>query len=194
MNDFLTHKRSELLFLDTEFTGLHQGTTLISIGIVTQNGSSFYAELTDYAQEQVDRWIKENVIKNLTLSEFPAFYFEIKTDRHWRVKGNRDWVREKLSIFLSQFDSVIFWLDHLAYDWVLFCQLFGNALKIPEQVYYIPFDLATFFQIRGIDPDIKRATYIAKELSNGQLSLNRHNALFDAHIIRLCYEKLINTE
>jgi hypothetical protein len=35
------------LFLDTEFTGLHQNTTLISIGLIADTGDTFYAELTD---------------------------------------------------------------------------------------------------------------------------------------------------
>jgi uncharacterized protein YprB with RNaseH-like and TPR domain len=34
------------LFLDTEFTGLHQNTTLISIGLIADTGDTFYAELT----------------------------------------------------------------------------------------------------------------------------------------------------
>lgn len=36
------------IFFDTEFTGLHKNTTLISIGCVDENGRTFYAELTDY--------------------------------------------------------------------------------------------------------------------------------------------------
>ena len=35
------------IFFDTEFTGLHQNTTLISIGLVSECGKSFYAELVD---------------------------------------------------------------------------------------------------------------------------------------------------
>lgn len=34
------------IFFDTEFTGLHQNTTLISIGLVSDEGERFYAELT----------------------------------------------------------------------------------------------------------------------------------------------------
>jgi len=36
------------IFFDTEFTGLHQNTTLISIGLISECGKTFYAELTDY--------------------------------------------------------------------------------------------------------------------------------------------------
>lgn len=33
------------IFFDTKFTGLHQNTTLISIGLVSDEGERFYAEL-----------------------------------------------------------------------------------------------------------------------------------------------------
>ena len=33
------------IFFDTEFTGLHQKTTLISIGLIAETGETFYAEL-----------------------------------------------------------------------------------------------------------------------------------------------------
>ena len=35
------------IFFDTEFTGLHKNTTLISIGLVAENGKKFYAEFND---------------------------------------------------------------------------------------------------------------------------------------------------
>jgi hypothetical protein len=47
------------IFFDTEFTGLHQGTTLISLGAISECGKTFYAEFTDYAITQVDDWLKE---------------------------------------------------------------------------------------------------------------------------------------
>ena len=40
------------VWFDTEFTGLHKNTTLISIGLVTENGKTFYAEFTDYDESQ----------------------------------------------------------------------------------------------------------------------------------------------
>ena len=47
------------VFLDTEFTGLRQNTTLVSIGLVAENGDTFYAELTDYDKSQVDHWLQK---------------------------------------------------------------------------------------------------------------------------------------
>ena len=68
--------------------------------------------------------------------------------------------------------------------WVLFCDLFGGAMKIPECVYYIPFDLATLFKVKGIDPDINREEYVGI-IAGG----NKHNALWDAQMIRACYTR-----
>ena len=66
------------LFFDTEFTGLHKDTTLISIGIISEDERTFYAELTDYDKSQVDDWIKENVIDNLLLKDKEGYYIMIK--------------------------------------------------------------------------------------------------------------------
>ena len=57
------------IFFDTEFTGLHQHTTLISIGLVAENGREFYAELTDYDRGQLDEWLREHVIGNLIFGD-----------------------------------------------------------------------------------------------------------------------------
>lgn len=78
------------------------------------------------------------------------------------------------------------WSDCLSYDWVLFNELFGGAFNIPKNVYYIPFDICTMFELAGIDPDISREDFCGiKDKSK------KHNALFDVKIIKACYEKLL---
>ena len=57
------------VWFDTEFTGLHKNTTLISIGLVNEYGETFYAEFTDYDKNQCDDWIKENVLNNLLFKD-----------------------------------------------------------------------------------------------------------------------------
>ena len=42
------------IFFDMEFTGLHQKTTLISIGLIAEDGRTFYAEFNDYDKSQLD--------------------------------------------------------------------------------------------------------------------------------------------
>lgn len=53
------------IFFDTEFSGLHQGTTLISIAMVAEDGRELYCELNDYDKSQIDDWLQDNVIANL---------------------------------------------------------------------------------------------------------------------------------
>jgi hypothetical protein len=78
------------------------------------------------------------------------------------------------------------WSDCLAYDWVLFCQLWGGAFGVPKNIYYIPFDICTLFKEKGIDPDINREEFAG--LVAGEH--DKHNALWDAKVIKKCYEKL----
>lgn len=169
------------VFFDTEFTGLHQNTTLISIGLVAEDGNTFYAETTDFDTNQVDEWIQTNVVDRLSI--LPRLVSADETDM--RVSGNKATVRHYLQKWLEQYESVEMWSDCLAYDWVLFCELFGGAFSIPKNVYYIPFDLATLFKVKGIDPDVNREEYAG--LTGG----NKHNALWDAKVIKACYEKAI---
>lgn len=53
------------VFFDTEFTELGPKAQLISIGMVADNGQKFYAEFIDYNKENLNDWIKENVLSNL---------------------------------------------------------------------------------------------------------------------------------
>jgi hypothetical protein len=172
------------LFFDTEFTGLHKNTTLISIGIVAESGELFYAEFDDYDKSQIDDWLQENVIKNLVLRQYSyKTNFERQT-----VRGNKEGVKEHLEKWIAQFGQVEMWSDCLSYDWVLFCDLFGHAFNIPKNVYYIPFDICTLFKMNGIDPDIGREDFIhGKEVG---FPVQKHNALYDAQVIKKCYEKL----
>lgn len=68
------------IFFDTEFTGLHQNTTLVSIGLVSDEGERFYAELTDYDETQCDDWITKNVLDHLLLSGNTELEKELEED------------------------------------------------------------------------------------------------------------------
>lgn len=171
------------IFFDTEFTGLHKGTSLISIGLISEDGKTFYAEFTDYDETQIDKWLQENVIANLCLETGDN---HPKTYSNCNIKETASYIADELREWLSQFDSVEMWSDCLAYDWVLFNDIFGHAFNIPPNVYYIPFDICTLFKIKGIDPDISREGFAGIE---GQ----KHNALHDAKVIKACYEKLMET-
>jgi len=69
---------------------------------------------------------------------------------------------------------------------VLFNNIFGSAFDIPKNVYYIPFDICTMFKLKGVDPDISREEFIGNSVDG-----EKHNALYDAKVIKACYEKLM---
>lgn len=175
------------VYFDTEFTGLHQGTTLISIGCITDHGRTFYAECTDYDESQLDDWLRENVIARLLHRNSPLQGMPdvSSTDAvHVSFAAPRAVVADALRAWLAQFDSVEMWSDCLAYDWVLFCELFGGAFGIPKNVYYIPFDLSTLLKMKGYDPDASR-----EDLA-GPVFGHKHNALYDAAVIAMCVRKV----
>lgn len=197
------------LFFDTEFTGLHQKTTLISIGIVSDGGKTFYAEFTDYDKSQIDDWLQKNVISNLLMTDKitascsswehwesdkggyeNALDFELsdKDMSNFRCIGSSAMIKNRLEKWLSQFDEIQMWSDCLAYDWVLFNNIWGHAFKIPKNVYYIPFDICPVLLDKTGNADISREEY--SEMTETENGLKKHNALWDAYVIRACYNKL----
>ena len=181
------------IFFDTEFTGLHQNTSLISIGLVDDQNKTFYAELTDYDRAQVDEWLVKNVLANLMFSDDPEIgHTDSILSDNFTMKGDTALIKEYLTIWLSSRGQIEMWSDCLAYDWVLFNQLWGHAFKIPKNIYYIPFDICPLMKLKGIDPDINREDFIGNVAwLLGQEK--KHNALWDALVIKACYEKLTLT-
>jgi len=190
-------KQRKKIFFDMEFTGLHQETTLISIGLISECGTKhFYGETNDFDKSQINEWLQTNVIDNLSLQtstetgivkqpHFNENKIEIVKTLFF---GNSQKLRYHLEEWLYQFGEVEMWSDCLAYDWVLFNQIWEHAFNIPKNVYYIPFDICTLFHNKRIDPDINREEY-ADMLEGSQ----KHNALWDAMVIRACFNKLNKT-
>ncbi len=182
------------IFFDSEVTGLHQKTTLISIGLVAENNRTFYAEFLDYDKSQVNKWIQENVLDNLLSNDEAIPSCDLRRineiDQVWLLDNSRyeiiDYLKQWL-VSLTEWSGkdIEMWSDTLAWDWILFCEFFGGALHLPDYIYYIPFDLATLFKSKSIDPDINR-----EDFANLQGKPQKNNALWDARVIRACYEKV----
>ena len=177
------------IFFDTEFTGLHQNTTLISIGLISECGKTFYAELTDYDESQIDEWLEKNVIENLLFKDKEkqkqSTVNFLTEGFNYKGFGNTETVKKYLIDWLGLFKEVEIWADCLSYDWVLFNQIFGHAFNVPKNIYYIPFDICTLFYAKGIDADISR-----EDFSGMNKNSVKHNALWDARVIRECFNKL----
>jgi hypothetical protein len=184
----------ERIFYDSEFTGLHQFSTLISVGFSGASGLEFYAEFADYERAQCDGWIMANVLPHtrwLKRGETGPRQ-EIEGEATLCL-GDSAFVRERLREWLAQFSAVEIWADCPAWDWVLFCQLFGGALNIPRHIFYIPHDLATLFACKGFSADAPRAQFAG--LNDGAEDSDRsHNALWDARLVKACHAKLTRTD
>ena len=121
------------IFFDTEFTGLHKNTSLISIGMISEDNRQFYAELTDYDEKQCDGWIVSNVLEHLITDDsnyIPNLHI-----------GNKQNISTSLNNWMKQFDYVELVSDVSHYDFVLFIDLFGTAFDLPENVCQACYDI-----------------------------------------------------
>ncbi|AEO93390.1 Rnase H [Bacillus phage G] len=185
------------IYFDCEFTGLHQNTTMISIGLLADNGDYFYAEFNDYDRDQINDWLKDNVLANLfflkQVEERQLVFPKSMKVEKYLMCGNTNQVVERLKEWLSKFEEIEIWSDCLSYDWVLFNQLFGGALNIPKNIYYIPFDICTLFKMKNVDPDISREEFGKNHIREDNYfksNVKKHNSLWDAYLIEACYNRL----
>jgi hypothetical protein len=183
------------IYFDTEFTGLHKNTTLISIGIVTEANQFFYAELNDYDESQIDQWLEDNILSHLLFKDEPNALKETPDGIY--MKGSSIEVREAIEKWALSItpngEQLEVWSDTLSFDWILFNHLWGTAFDLPPMFYYIPMDLATALRLKGLDPDISREELVDGFIKLPDLEpavLAKHNALWDAFIIKACLEAL----
>ena len=176
------------VFFDTEFTGLHKDTTLISIGLVDENGRTFYAEFADYDECQVDNWILENVISHLKFTNTPQSepLINIYNDC-WEVYGDKAQVKNVLRDWLSKYDGVQLVSDVCHYDMVLFIDIFGSAFDLPSNVnpacHDINQDIASYFELS----EREAFDYSREKIVMGKIPGDKHNSLYDAKVIREIY-------
>ena len=196
-----------LLFFDTEFTGLHKDTTLISIGIASEDNQCFYAEFTDYDNSQCDKWIKENVIDNLVLTNRLIGIVNESIENNGNVihiqnvRGNKHFVSMQLNKWLKQFQNIQFVSDVCHYDFVLLIDLItngGTALDLPVNIsavcHDINQDIAQHFHIsdhRAFNMSREDTmSYICdkKDFVEG----DKHNSLYDAKVIQAIWKGINN--
>lgn len=189
-----------LLFMDSEFTGLRKDTTLISLGIVSEGGRKFYAEFDDYDRSQCNDWIKENVINNLSLDSGPeGSYCTNENKTTMTVFGNKEVIGAWLRIWLFQFDSIQFVSDVCHYDFVLLIDLLtngGTALDLPNNIsavcHDLNMDIARYYGISEREAFDKSREEMVMELCGHEVEGRKHNALYDAEVIKRIYERIVH--
>lgn len=187
-----------LIFFDMEFTGLHQYTTPISLGMVTENGDTFYAEFTDYDINQCDGWIRTNVLDKLLFNGEEEFY---DAGEICRVKDDASGVSIALNEWLELVrngENIQFVSDVCHYDFVLLIDriTFGEtAINLPGWIspfcHDINQDIARHYGISDAEAFDKSREEIVMELCAEPVQGEKHNSLYDAKVIKAIYEEIV---
>ena len=199
------------VYFDTEFTGLRKDCELISIGLVNHEGSTFYAEFNDYDESKADSWIDENVYPNLTYPD------TVKGEGVWTVTGTKEEVRTLLLEWLDKYVPsnrvVQFVSDVSHYDFVLLVDLLTggkSATDLPKRIspccLDINQDIATsMYRIvpegereedfnRNFVPIAEAFNISREEVSKDYVDeigeVKKHNALYDAKVIRAIHRNM----
>ena len=201
------------VYFDTEFTTLSKNSELISIGLVDSDGRTFYAEFNDYNEKKVNDWVFENVYKNL---DYPDTILE---GNNWTITGTKAEVRTQLMLWLDKFVSknkpVQFVSDVCHYDFVLLVDLLtggATAMDLPKWVVPCCLDLnqdisTTLYRNipEGVTEEEFNKNYIplatafdinreecVKDLTGFDEPVKKHNALYDAKVIRAIHRHIWN--
>lgn len=104
------------IFFDTEFYENGKTIELISIGLVREDGATYYAEtiLADFYCKQ-SSWLIDNVRPHLKGAKAEKYHDRLQFEITEFVGRNPE-----------------FWAYFGAYDWVVLCQLFGTMMDLPK--------------------------------------------------------------
>ena len=101
------------VWFDTEFIEDGRTIDLLSIGMVREDGATYYAESSDADRSRACNWVRANVLPHLSGPLKP-----------------RSQIAEEIVGFVGEKPE--FWAFYADYDWVALCQLFGRMVDIPE--------------------------------------------------------------
>ncbi|HYC65061.1 MAG TPA: 3'-5' exoribonuclease [Reyranellaceae bacterium] len=101
------------IWFDTEFIEDGKTIDLLSIGMVREDGLTYYAEIAEADRSKANDWVKANVLPHLTGTPLP---------------------RERVARAIVEFagESPEFWGYYADYDWVALCQLYGTMMQLPK--------------------------------------------------------------
>ena len=116
-------------WLDTEFIEDGETIDLISIGIVAEDGRTWYGQSLDCDLSRASNWVRENVL--------PHLYNYDTESRH--ITNSPPWhLTQEIAAALIEFcdpekyGKPEFWGYFADYDWVVLCQLFGTMMDLPK--------------------------------------------------------------
>lgn len=107
--------RLNRVWFDTEFIEDGKTIDLVSIGMVREDGATYYAEVDGVDYRRADPWLHENVFPHL--------------EGGVALKP-REAIAKEIVEFVGQKPE--FWAYYADYDWVALCQLYGRMIDLPE--------------------------------------------------------------
>jgi len=152
---------------DTEFIEDGHTIDLISIGVVAEDGRTYYAISTEFDESKASQWVKDNVIVHLSKADNPC------------ERKSRQQIKEDLLNFCApeKYGKPEFWGYYSAYDHVVLCQLFGTMMELPKGWPMFTQDIQQLRVSLG-DPDLLKQ------------DSSEHHALADALWTKQAYEFL----
>ena len=150
-------------FYDTEFIDDGRTIELISIGVAAEDGREYYGISSEFNPDRAGRWVRTNVLPKLP-REGRKSRALIAQEIRGLVLGALPWPSRRPE----------FWAYFADYDWVVFCQLYGRMIELPEGFPMYCNDLKQLMHERHIDKDD------LPQQSEG----SEHDALADARWVR----------
>lgn len=138
-------------FYDTEFIEDGETIDLVSIGIVGEDESEYYAVSTDFDPARANSWVRENVLDKLPS---PAA-------REWKP---RETIREEVLAFLTRESTPVeLWAWVGAYDHVVLAQLWGDMSGLPKRLPRYTRELKQYWEFAGRPqlPEVPRGNHDA---------------------------------
>lgn len=148
------------IWFDTEFIDTGSVVHLLSIGMVREDGLTYYAEPQEADKDLACEWVRKNVLPHM---------------RGGSTVKPRARIREEIVEFCGAKPE--FWGYFVAYDWLVLCQLFGRMLDVPPTWPNFAFDVQAIRALMGVRELPKQTTF-------------EHNALNDALWTRQAWEHL----
>lgn len=182
-----------IYFYDTEFKEDGRTIDLISLGIVSGDGRTFYAVNNEFDTRRVaaDNWLMKNVMSSIAHEQFVVADFEGKPlVRDIYVTDPAAMTKKEMGHALLDFffgpgalggkkNSIELWHWYGAYDHVALCQVWGAMMDMPEGIPWYSNDIKTLHQKAGFIQLPKQPPGLHNALEDAKHNVVRYNYLLD---------------
>ena len=139
-------------WLDTEFIEDGRTIDLLSIGMVAEDGREYYAEMDGAPLHRANAWVRQNVLPHLSPCLSDAKHIPGGANRCTCPVFHPWQIAAAIQDFCDpdQYGKPEFWGYFADYDWVIFCQLYGAMIDLPNTFPMYCWDLKQEMSRLGI--------------------------------------------